>query len=222
MGAFEHPFHSLMSKLIKATEGLREKWGFKVLCSLIWLQNVSIAWQAYHGCDIAAYVYLQLLQMFVNNTVREAFLKGSFYSPQKLEARDLTHSVHCWQKFSSSASCQSSLATWLAGKRWRSWWFWSEWQLRRVGWRGWRGWVSRGSKMGWLCFGGGVGGQWFGICEEQQRCSCASAPWHFPNLITDEDRLPSLYLASTFPNLHRRISADKARLGKCWHPLENS
>ena len=80
-------------------------------------------------------------------------------------------------------------------------------------------WERRG---GGLCFGGGVGGQCFGSCEEQQRCSCASAPWHFPNLITDEDRLPSLYLASTFPNLHRRISADKARLGKCRNPLENS
>lgn len=100
--------------------------------------------------------------------------------------------------------------------------FWSEWQLRLERWRGWLGlWVEK-IKWGGGGFGGGVGGQWFGICEEQQRCSCASAPWHFPNLITDEDRLPSLYLASTFLNLHRRISADKARLGKCRHPLGNS
>lgn len=56
----------------------------------------------------------------------------------------------------------------------------------------------------------GGSGQSSGICKEQQSCSCASAPWHFPNLITDEDRLSFLYLASTFAILHRRISVDKA------------
>lgn len=35
--------------------------------------------------------------------------------------------------------------------------------------------VSTGNEM-MLEGGGGVGGQWFGICKEQQRCSCASAP----------------------------------------------
>lgn len=75
---------------------------------------------------------------------------------------------------------------------------------------------------GWGWGEGEGGAQWFGICEEQQRCSCASAARHFPNLITDEDRLPSLYLASTFPNLHGRISADKAGLGKRRRALEDS
>lgn len=151
---------------------------------------------------------------------------GRVYKRRFFEGRSLLsievgalwcHSVHCWQKFSSAAiCCQSGAAKRLAGKLWQIRRLWSEWQLR---WRGCSGLQIQGF---FFFLGGGVGGQRFGIRKEQQRCSCASAPWHFPNLITDEDRLPSLYLASTFPNLHRRISVDKARLGKCRHPLENS
>lgn len=154
------------------------------------------------------------------------FFRGSFFLHISWRHVIWFTAFTAGRKSAALRAARAAEATWLAGKCWRRWCFWREWQLRQEGWRGWFTlWVKevkRGGGEGVLCFGGGVGGQWFGICEEQQRCSCASAPWHFPNLITDEDRLPSLYLASTFPNLHRRISGDKARLGKCWHPLENS
>lgn len=64
---------------------------------------------------------------------KKPFEGHRFRSLQKLEARDVIHSVGCWQKFSSSASCQSAVTMWLAVKHWQSWCLWSEWQLRRWG-----------------------------------------------------------------------------------------
>lgn len=162
----------------------------------------------------------QLLQLFVHTR-----------SPLKGTVSPLHRSWRHVMLFIVLAAGRSSAALQAARAAWPCDWLWSADRAGACGVSGsWGGGGCLGLWemeikwcWGWgLCFGGGVGGQRFGICKEQQRCSCASAPWHFPNLITDEDRLPSLYLASTFPNLHRRISVDKARLGKCWHPLENS